>query len=202
MAWCRKEAPLSSGPVGAPYTGSLMDATRWAFQYSPGMPPFPKQIGAVWGFDFPILPASVHYLVAAINRPVTDIYGEIEITGDGVFTARIPNQDADDGVPAVRPYFQRRGDNVSGAGEFEHYRWWSNPALVQLRPGVFTVSAPLDPARWSSVYGKTGDTVPEAFAAAVANCVLTGMTFGGWFAGHGVALTSGSAAFICRDWRA
>lgn len=201
MAWCRKESPATV-PIGVPYTGTLMDASRWGFQYSPGMPFQPTQDGAAWYFDFPTLPGSVHYLVAALNRPITAIGGAIEITGDGVFTARIPAQEPDDGTPAVRPYFQRRGDDVSGKGEFEHYRWWCSPALVELRPGVYSIAAPLDPAKWTSVFGKAGDTAPQAFAAAVANCGVAGMTFGGWFAGHGVALTSGASRFTVRNWTA
>ncbi len=97
----------------------------------------------------------------------------------------------------VRLYFERRGDN----GRKEFYRWWSlDPASYQLDTGgLLTISVPLIPSAWSSVYGKRGDydsSVTAEFFAAMADPMEVGMTFGGGcFYGHGVNVSGGTAKF-------
>jgi len=185
-------------PAAAPYTGPLTDASRWLFQYGPGMPGSPELAAPGFKFALPTLPASVHYLVAQISRPVAQTVKAsftFELSADAVLTAHMPNgSNPDDGVPGVRLYFQRRGDDMSGAGEYEFYRWWSVDR-VEIKPGSFELAAGLeDPAKWLSVYGKTGNLSPDQFREAAADCLVVGMTFGGWFAGHGVALTAGQGS--------
>ena len=79
----------------------------------------------------------------------------------------------------TRFYLEQQGNNDTQ----EFYRWWSNPIALALTGGTWAVSAPVDPAQWSSVYGKAGnDSNPAAlagFLAAFASPSRAGVTFGG-----------------------
>ena len=114
--------------------------------------------------------------------------------------------DAISGVPSIvpvepcaasgataRPFiFSHRND---WSGEFS--RWWSNPDRVVLAPGVFSLTVPLTPDRWSSVFGKRGTAAPADFASALADVSSLGVTFGSDCAfGHGVAASGGSARWV------
>lgn len=91
-------------------------------------------------------------------------------------------------------------DKLSMKGEFD--RWWAFADAKQLAPGEITISAPLDPSRWLSVFGVTGDQNPSAFAATVDNIGGVGMTFGGGcYLGHGVYVTGGTAKVAIRSLR-
>jgi len=196
----------AAAPAAPPYTGPLTDAPRWLFQYSPGMPPRPSPASPGFKFSLPPLPASVHYLVTQISRPVAQVVRAdftFDLSADAVLTAHMPNgSNPDDGAPGARLYFQRRGDDMSGAGQYEYYRWWS-VGRCEIKPGSFQLAAGLaDPAQWLSVYGKTGNLAPTEFRMAAADCLVVGITFGGWFAGHGIALTAGSGACTISDFAA
>ncbi len=204
MGWCPDFSSNSNSPPPQAYSGPLINAF-WSFQYSPGMGAPTAAAGGGFQFPMPNLPASVHYLVAAINRPVQAMRMDIEFvcSPDAVFTARIPGgSSVDEGVPGPRFYFQRRGDDLSGAGEYQQFRWWCNASKIEAKPGRFQVSAAIDPAQWSDVYGKPGTDAPNLFNLAVANCAVVGMTFGGNMAGHGVALTAGSAVCTVHEFNA
>lgn len=117
------------------------------------------------------------------------------ITGaDPVFVHDSPNNTTD-GPTTLRLLLHRRGDNMSGLGAFEFYRFFSaNEFDVQLALGQRTISVPLAPHNWISVFGKRGDATPD-FAAALANIGSVGFVLGGGnFAGHGVAVSTGSAS--------
>jgi hypothetical protein len=55
----------------------------------------------------------------------------------------------------VRLFLERRNDDFSE----EIYRWWANPIGYTLQPtsGNVTLTVPLTPDQWSSVYGKAGN---------------------------------------------
>jgi hypothetical protein len=95
---------------------------------------------------------------------------------------------------AVRFMIQRRGDNLTAQGPYEHYRRWSAPLALALGPVSFVVS--LSPDHWSSVYAKRGNEVPNELAAALADVGNIGLTYGGCFAGHGVYTADGTANFV------
>jgi len=52
------------------------------------------------------------------------------ITGSGTIVSE------GGGTPQLRLYFQRKGDTMSGTGDYEWYRWWSNPNAVRLTPEI------------------------------------------------------------------
>ena len=145
-------------------------------------------------FVFPSAAPGVNYVTKAVNGiPATaghmQIVYSVAVTGSPVFDYRTnPNNTCGMGYPGtVRLFIQRAGDNMSGAGAYQQYRYWAVAGFKELAPGLFTVDAPLDPAQWSDVYGALGSANPTLFAAAVANAGRIGVTFGGGcFFGHGV----------------
>jgi len=205
----------------APNAGSVISirASAWMFQSGTAVPANPTQKGADWYFDFPAdcaidptlgyKPCSVNYLVTGYSGAITpgktiSMSYQIDVTGSPVFSYRInPNNTCSSGSPGtVRLYFQQAGDDLSGNGTYEFYRWFSTPAA--LAPGSNTLSVLLAGANWISVYGKVGDdpTAEPGFAAATANIANIGMAFGGGcFAGHGVNIQGrGTARFTVNSY--
>jgi hypothetical protein len=101
----------------------------------------------------------------------------------------------------MRLFLHRRGDDWSGDGAREFYRWWSVSNVV-LAAGNHELTAPLVPDQWSSVFGKHGDHPAAAgqFAAALADLQAVGQTFGGMFAGHGVFAVHGPSRFTLESY--
>jgi hypothetical protein len=104
----------------------------WSIRYSPG-PTFriqyPAQLAGQDGtsFDFPTKGSSVGYVVKTAPKLSLGqtISIKFSIEGDGTL---VPT---DSDPPArVRLYFQRAGDNGSGAGPYQHYRYWGHPDVV------------------------------------------------------------------------
>jgi hypothetical protein len=71
---------------------------------------------------------------------------------------------------------------------------------LQPTSGDVTMTVPLTPDQWSSVYRKVGNlnsSTLAGFQDALANLGDVGMTFGGGcFAGHGVNVSGGTARFV------
>jgi len=153
--------------------------------YSEGMPARPVLQGAGWYFDFP-QSGGVDYVQ---NKNPPSLVGAKQIalryavTGAG-FTA------ADENAPGrVGLHLQRKGDDWSGQGKFQQYRWYSHqrPVLVA---GEFVLTVPLELSAWGDVYGKNDDA--DAFAAALKETACIAVVFGGEAAGHGVYATQPS----------
>ena len=150
--------------------------------------------GGGWRFDFPSRDG-VHYLVTPVTGFINGAFrADMVITAgtDAVFRESDP---CDHSVAAFRPYLQRAGDK--GTAAYEDYRWWGQP--TKLAPGEIKLEAPLDPGKWSQVFGRSASERPAAFQAAISNPQAVGLTFGGCFAGHGVYVTGGTARFIVRS---
>ena len=102
----------------------------------------------------------------------------------------------------VRLFVQK----INDTSEFN--RWWSqDPGSYQLSSGgLITVTVPIIPSAWSSVYGKRGDldaATTAEFWSAMDAPVLVGMTFGGGcFFGHGVSVLNGTASFTVLGFEA
>ncbi|HEY1606797.1 MAG TPA: hypothetical protein VGF77_14490 [Allosphingosinicella sp.] len=170
--------------------------------YSSGVPlhPSPGPAGA-WHIDLPQVPGSVHY--------VTFRHGSLAGKARIVMRYRI---DADPGVrivPATAPslpsvislYFQRGGDDWSGEGRFETYRWYATFASQRpVVPGVHEMAAPLD-GNWTAVEKSSVRNNQAAFRAALAAADRVGFVLGGGSGyGHGVAAT-GRARLTILDFR-
>lgn len=206
-------SPAPRATLSAPYAFGLA-AQEWTISYSPGMPPTPAQEGAGWAFDFPQGPAvpgtsSVHYVtryVGAALPAAASLSAEVVVTEQGapVYQYKLQPENVCDNPAGFSLFLQRPGDDMTGTGKYEFYRWWS-VGDYKIAPGAGTLTVSLsDPGRWLSVFGKRGDAAPAEFAAAIADVGNIGMTFGGGcFKGHGVNLTpgSGTSRFALQGFR-
>lgn len=170
--------------------------------YSQGVPlhPTPRR-GGGWHIDLPRAPGSVHYVtfrhgpLAGRSRIVLRYRLEVE-PGARLLAA----SDGKSGS-MITLYFQRSGDNWSGRGRFETYRWYATFATqAPIEPGSHEMVASLGGA-WTAVEGTSARANPAAFRAALANTDQVGFVLGGGDGyGHGVFAT-GRARLIVTDFR-
>lgn len=143
-----------------------------------------KEPGTLCAFDF----HEIHYLTRAVKRigPQLHIVFEIEADEGTVF------YDTEKMAPSAKitAYFQRKGDDWSGDGDKQYYRWWAGSHRIPVTPGRHEITIPVN-AEWTSVFGQKS---PEHFAKALQNVGRAGITFGGHFFGHG-AHAIGNARF-------
>lgn len=84
----------------------------------------------------------------------------------------------------------------------QNNRWWSSTG-VPIAPGDFSITVPLDPAWWSNVYGKSGDSTDvnrRGFKRTLNSCQPS-ITFGGGNNyGHGVRSLTGNIFIHVRQY--
>ena len=204
-----------------------MRAQDWDILHSVAMPAHPTQHSSGgWFFNFPQYPtenlpcandqacASVHYVTVPLGslagRRALVLTGRVETpTGNPVFHYQTePFNTAANGCgapAALRLYFQRRGDNLSGNGPYEHFRWWSNPGNVQMARGNFRLVVALVPSQWSNVRGHKGSlsaATINGFRAALSQVSSAGFTGGGGCSfGHGLNIDNGTARLVVTGFR-
>jgi len=169
-----------------------LDATKWIFAYSHGMPDHPTQLPRGWSFDFPPQDG-VHYVLTG-----SDLSGgaSIVVTATVTMTPGAVFDWNRDGNTCPTPaaahlMIQRRGDDMVD----EYGRWWAS-VPIPLIPGTLTIAVPLTADAWTDVYGRSGADNPESFRVALASGGNVGLTFGGGcFYGHGVHVSGGNATF-------
>ncbi|HEY0131178.1 MAG TPA: hypothetical protein VGB57_07220 [Allosphingosinicella sp.] len=170
--------------------------------YSKGVPLHPTaRRGGGWHIDIPPAPGSVHAATfrhgpLAGKRRIVMRY-RIE-TARG---ARLLASSDGRSPSMITLYFQRRGDNWSGRGRFETYRWYATFATRSpLTAGDHVMIAPLD-GPWTAVETSKATTNPAAFRAALADADQVGFVLGGGDGfGHGISAT-GPARLIVTDFR-
>ena len=170
---------------------------NWQIRYSTGMPSAPAMTSAsTFYLDIPQAPNSVNYVTEATS---TALAGETLTATFNVVATNAVYGLADTttyGPAQIHLFLQRAGDNMTGVGEMQYYRWWCGTGAYVLPASgsaTVTISCPLNPASWTSVYGQQS---ANEFQAALNNLQWAGFTFGGgngW--GHGVYMQSGSARF-------
>jgi hypothetical protein len=98
-------------------------------------------------------------------------------------------------------YLQRRGDNWSGTGRFEAYRWYATFASQSpISPGEHVMIASLD-GPWTAVERSNARSSPAAFRDAVADAERVGFVLGGGDGyGHGIFAT-GPARLVVTSFR-
>ena len=174
--------------------------------YSVNMPLHPAphpQGGFYFDIPYPVAAAGhVHY--------VTFRHGSLEGKSRIVLRYRletapgvqlVPTKERP-GVPSILSiYFQRAGDNWSGRGPFEAYRWFSTfRTHSPITPGEHELSVRLDEG-WTAVQTSSVRTNPAAFRDAVQNADRVGFVFGGGDGyGHGVYAT-GPARFVVTSFK-
>jgi hypothetical protein len=164
--------------------------------YSVGVPtaPVPVRGGGV-GFDFPQSGGEVD----AMTTPVGPLGRAREITIryriDAARGTQFLPAERSEAPAAVSLYIQQRGDNWSGRGRYESFRWYvPGNAVIPLAPGVRTITVRLDD-QWTNVNGRSNADDPRGFAAALADAERVGIAFGTTYArSHGVFAT-GPARF-------
>jgi len=204
----------SSSAPPSPSHASL-SAQVWNIQYSPGMSPHPIAVAGGWYFDFPAPSCgsaevcSVHYVSTPVRMPVTtsghvNALFQITTTGSPVFNYRLNPGNTCDYPAHTRFYLQRAGDDLSGRGKYEFYRWFSNEMAYELATGSANLTAALSPDQWTSVFGKKGDHDTAAnvgFVQALQNLANVGFVFGGGcYYGHGVNVSGGTARFSLQEY--
>lgn len=170
--------------------------------YSRGVPLHPiAGPGAGWHIDIPGPGGSVNYVtfhhgsLAGKSRIVMR-YRVEAAPGASIVPRTGPNQPS-----VITLYFQRRGDNWSGEGPFEGFRWYATFASQSpISPGEHVMVAPLD-GNWTAVQSSSARTNSFAFRQALADADQVGFVLGGGDGyGHGVFAT-GPARLIVTDFR-
>jgi hypothetical protein len=183
-----------------------MQASAWEIgpvingrNYSVGMPLQPSPHPDGWFFEFP----QPSQAAGHVNY-VTFNHGSLSAKKQIILRYRIEASPDVQIVPRDYPhlastltlYFQRRGDNWSGTGAYETYRWWSTFRVhAPLTPGDHVLAASLD-ENWTAIDTSSAASNPKEFRNAVRHAERVGFTFGGgagW--GKGVYAT-GPARFI------
>ena len=183
-----------------------MDANAWEIgpvtptrNYSVNMPLKPSPHADGWYFDLPQPDSAaghVHYLtfrhgpLTGKSRIVLRYRIEAE-PGVQIYPTNYPGWQS-----MLTMYFQRRGDDWSGRGKYESYRWWATfRSQAPLIPGEHELSVGLD-ENWTAVQTSSAATNPKAFRDAIRETERVGFTFGGGDGyGHGVYAT-GPARFV------
>lgn len=189
----------------------LMVASNWEIgpvingrNYSVNMPLNPSPHPEGWYFDFPYpdkAAGHVHYVTfrhgSLSGKSRIIIRYRIEAEPGVVFhPTNYP------GMPTILSlHFQRAGDDWSGRGRYETYRWWSTFRVHSpLTPGEHELSVGLD-ENWTAVQTSSAATAPKAFRDAVRNADRVGFTLGGGDGyGHGV-YASGPARFVVTSFQ-
>jgi hypothetical protein len=120
------------------------------------MPAHPTAVDGGWYSDFPAPNCggaevcSVHYVSTPVRLSVTtgghvNAMFQIITTGTPVFNYRLKPDNTCDYPAHVRFYLQRARDNLSGQGQYEFYRWFSNQVAYELAAGSANLIAALTP---------------------------------------------------------
>jgi hypothetical protein len=177
------------------------NSSGWKIEYSTNTEFNPAKVNEEFSFDFPRPPGSVHYVTKPVHlaaKNAVEAEFSVEARDSPIFDYHTAPDNTCDAPAEVRLFLQRAGDDMSGNGKFEFYRWWTTSGTV-LRAGSFKVQVTLSPALWTSVFGRTGDANPDEFYAAMSDLGQVGVTFGGGcFYGHGVRILGHSAAFTMK----
>jgi hypothetical protein len=178
-----------------------LDPQSWYILYSAEMPLHPStDVEGAWSFEFPNSETGGHvnYLQTPFNAAT--------IPHSVTITFRVESDepqyevlDPKDHPPATfRLFIEQQDDDLSDPNG----RWWADASVFNLGlqdNETLTFSVPFTSDQWGNVDGHQD---PQAFSAALKNIGWVGMTFGGqYFAGHGVALKSGTAKYILIDYR-
>jgi hypothetical protein len=200
MTGCATRSP---DKITVPQDSVYLRANGWVALYGSGVKLAPTAKGC--SFDFPPPPGHVNYVMTPYaasksHKTMRITFKITALSGSPQFVSieqGCGNQPAD-----FRLLLERQGDTLSSTQEF--FRWWSNPDHVKLVADgqLHTLTVPLIPERWSSVFGKFGSQVPSEFNTGLQNLAGVGITFGGGcFFGHGVHVTDGKARFELIDFR-
>ena len=193
------------GAVSPPASTLSLSPNDWNLRFCHGVPDHPAATGgsAVWYFDFPSGEGSGVDYVTTPYHPTQDIQGKtLSMTFKVVSNAPIYGLSDPATYPpiALHLYLERSGDDGTGNGEMQYYRWWCPSGYYNLGSAdntEVTIFCRLSSESWTSVRGATD---AAEFQQTLRSLQWIGFTFGGsagW--GHGVNLQSGTARFELID---
>jgi len=166
------------------------DDTGWKAEHSYGV-----SVEQTGSFNFPNKDG-VHYVTKNIEtlKGREGIRMRYRIDGGEVIGANCPP-----GPSAVTVYIQQKGDNMSGEGRYETYRWWATFASAPTTEGEHEIVASFS-GRWTAVMSSNSIDKPAEFKAAIDNADKVGYTFANCTGyGHG-AYSTGPARFTLLEY--
>ena len=178
---------------------------NWDIRGGSGMPSTPKTNNSgLWYFDFPQTGrGTVNYITLPYTRSLAGsivMSFTISTTGNPSFDYGAGPDNSCPAPASVRPYIEH-----SRGVDCDFCRWWSNQVSYNLKEGSVTLTVPIEPAFWSSVWGKIANQdsqTLEGFMSATRSMGQIGMTFGGGCSyGHGVSVSGGTARFTLTEYR-
>jgi hypothetical protein len=135
---------------------------NWVMSYSQGTA-LSVAAGELWQFDFPAYPGHVNMVTkstgALTGQQLTAVFEEDE-SGPIWFWAFDAGNTCNPGSPPqTHLYFQRAGDDMSGVGGMQYYRWWSRGIDISgIKHGDHRVGPKcLDERFWSARHCKSDD---------------------------------------------
>lgn len=179
---------------------NLMDPSGWQIgpimqgqNMSVGMPLHPSPHPDGWSADIPYPNAEAghaHYFSVPTDR----LTGKVGVRFKGRFEKEawvklVPTKFP--GSPWIAtPFFQRRGDDSSGEGEYESYRWFASFASrIDMEAGDFEFDVRFT-QNWTAIQTSSRENNPTAYQAALDNAGRIGFVLGGGDGlGHGVYAT-------------
>lgn len=200
---------LSAAGLAAAAGAAVPAASAWTIgpitptgNHSRGVPLHPAAgPGRAWHIDLPGPGGSVNYVTfhhgsLAGKRRIVMRYRVETAPGARIVPRTDPNAPS-----IITLYFQQRGDNWSGRGPFETYRWYATFAKqMPISPGTHEIVAPFS-GKWTAVMTSSSYSNPVGFRRALANADQVGFVLGGGDGfGHGVFAT-GPARLIVTDFR-
>lgn len=192
----------SSGPPDVspaePNVVSL-NPNEWYIFYSAGIPEHPSvSSGAAWSFAFPMEPGHVNYVETPFQTTETPTSVTITFRVESSAPQYVVTDPTDIPPATFRLMIEQQGDDLADPNG----RWWDDDFIYNLGSEdnqTLTVTVLLTSNNWSNVDGQQD---ASAFAAALKNIGWVGVTFGGqYFAGHGAALSGGSAQFVLINYQ-
>lgn len=205
-------SPPAPAPTPTPSpASSLMDPSKWEIgpiingtNYSVGMPLRPSLHPDGWSIDLPQPTSEVghaHYITTQSDSLAGKTRIVLKYKIEAEAGVRILPRTNPDLPSLLTLYFQRAGDNWTGSGDYETYRWWATfRTHVDLKPGEYEMVVRFDEI-WTAVQSSTAATRPSAFQTAMQYASRVGFTLGGGDGyGHGVFAT-GPARIIVTDFR-
>ncbi len=181
-------------PVQAPDVVS-QDPQDWFILHGAHMPLHPSSNSeGAWSFDFPSAQAggAVSYVETRFHPTQTPQSVTIVFRVDSDDPQYVVLDPTDIPPATTRLMIEEQNDDFSDPNG----RWWADASIYNLgsQDGqTLSFTVPLTYDQWTNVNGQKD---AQAFSAFLQNLGWVGMTFGGqYFAGHGVAISSGSATY-------
>ena len=190
--------PVSPLPDVQPQQPNMvsLQPQDWYVLYSNGVPSHPSSDpDGAWSFEFPNYNSGGHinYIETPFNAtiPLHSITIVFKVESE---TPQFVVVDSSDHLPATcRLMIEQQNDDLADPNG----RWRADASIYNLgsQDGqIITHTVALTPDQWTNVNGQEN---ASAFGSALANIGWVGLTFSGqYFAGHGVAIGSGTAKFV------